>query len=92
MIEQIEKVLDEKVRPALAAHGGDVGIVDYSGGVLRVELLGHCSMCSAAHLTTEMLISQEVKAAFSEVKMVSLVQSTSEDMLEMARKILNHTL
>lgn len=92
MIERIEKVLDEKVRPALAAHGGDVRVIDYSDGVLQIGLLGQCSVCPAAHLTTEMLITQEVKAAIPEVTSVFLEQSASEDMLEMARKILNHML
>ena len=29
MVHQIEKVLDEQIRPALASHGGDLEIVDF---------------------------------------------------------------
>ncbi len=92
MIEWIETVLDKMVRPALAEHGGDVRVIDYADGILQIGLLGQCSTCPAANLTTELLIMEEVKSAIPEVKNVVLRQSASEDMLEMARKILGRTL
>ena len=35
MLENIEKVLDKKVRPALLRHEGNVRIADYSDGILQ---------------------------------------------------------
>ena len=43
MIERIDEVLEKKVRPALLSHEGDVQIVEYADGVLKIRLTGHCS-------------------------------------------------
>jgi Fe-S cluster biogenesis protein NfuA len=37
MIMVLEKLFDEQVRPALAAHGGNVEIVDVDNGKLFVR-------------------------------------------------------
>lgn len=92
MNRQVEQILDERVRPALTEHGGDVRVIDCKGGILQIELLGQCSNCPASHLTAEFLISREIKSVLPEIKSVLLVQSVSDDMLDMARKILHHQL
>ena len=43
MYEKIEEVLERDVRPELAYHGGDVSVVSYEEGVLKVRLLGSAS-------------------------------------------------
>ena len=90
MIEQIEKVLDEKVRPSLHSHGGDISIVSYEDGILRIKLLGQCSGCPAAKATNEDLIKSSVMEEISEVKDVILVEEVSEELLDFAKKILKH--
>ena len=50
MIERIDEVLEKKVRPALLSHEGDVQIVEYADGVLKIRLTGHCSGCPSARL------------------------------------------
>ncbi|MFR1617022.1 MAG: NifU family protein [Dysosmobacter welbionis] len=54
--KQIEAVLDEKVRPSLRAHGGELEIDHLEGGVLYIRLLGQCAGC-LADLTNETLMS-----------------------------------
>ena len=39
-LEQIESVLDQKIRPYLAGHGGNVIVHDFKDHVLRVKLTG----------------------------------------------------
>ena len=85
MIKRIEQVLEEKVRPALLSHEGDVQIV-----VLKIRLTGHCSGCPSARLTTEELIAAEVQKEIPEVKEVVLVNEVSPELLDFARKLLNH--
>ena len=41
--KRIEAVLDEKVRPELAQHSGDIEVVEYKDDVLKVRFLGKCS-------------------------------------------------
>ena len=50
--QEIERALDERVRPRLRLHGGGVELVCLRGGVLRVRLTGACSGCPSAALTT----------------------------------------
>ena len=90
MLEKIEAVLDERVRPELAFHGGDIEVLGFSGGVLRFRLLGQCASCPSAYLTPEQLIRAELTAALPEVEEVVLVQQVSEDLLDQARAILHH--
>ncbi|NCB63496.1 MAG: NifU family protein [Clostridia bacterium] len=90
MLEKIEQVLNEKVRPELALHGGDVEVLECADGTVRVRLLGRCSACPSAYLTTEQLIEAELTAALPEVKQVVLLRQVSEDLLAQARAILAH--
>lgn len=51
MINQVEKVLDEQIRPALASHGGNIEIVDFDNNKLFVKLSGGCQGCSSSKAT-----------------------------------------
>ncbi len=48
---QIIKILETKIRPAVARDGGDIKFKDFKDGVVRVELQGACSGCPSAALT-----------------------------------------
>ena len=91
MLEKIEKVLEEDVRPKLLAHEGDVEIREFKEGILKVKFFGHCSGCPSAIVTTEVIIAETVKEKIPEVKDVVLVQEVSDDLIDMAKKLLNHT-
>lgn len=41
----------DSVRPYLHEHGGDVSVLGVTDGVVRVELTGSCSGCTAAAIT-----------------------------------------
>ncbi|WP_349947122.1 NifU family protein [Lacrimispora sp. BS-2] len=86
--EQIEMILDKKVRPALAKHEGNVTVLSFENDILKVRLTGKCSGCPAASRTSEELIAAEIKAAFPSVADVVLVEETSQELLDAARKLL----
>ena len=88
MLDQIERVLADRVRPALQEHGGDVRIVTLRENVLYLELLGACAHCPSAYLTTEGFIEQELRKAIPALKRVVLDQTVDESLLEQARQIL----
>ena len=79
MLREIEKVLEEDVRPYLLEHEG------------KVRLTGQCSGCPSAALTTEELIAEAVKKKIPEVKDVVLVNEVSDDLIEMAKKLMSHS-
>ena len=87
-IEQIDKVLDVKVRPDLSLHGGDIKIEKIEDGVLHVRLLGQCSGCPSANLTMESLVNEELQTAFPQLKQVVLMTGVSEGLLSDAREVL----
>ena len=87
-IEAIEQVLDEKVRPQLALHGGDLQVMELNESVLKVRMLGQCSGCPSAQLTMESLVNTQLKEAFPQLSEVSLVTGVSDALLEEARRML----
>ncbi len=91
MLEQIEQVLNERVRPQLALHGGDIRSVSCEDGVYRFQLLGQCSGCPAADLTAESLIREELLRAVEGLTQVVMVQAVSDALLDEARAILSHS-
>ncbi|WP_294511341.1 NifU family protein [uncultured Intestinimonas sp.] len=92
MDQEIERVLDEYVRPLLHSHGGDIEVLEFTAdGLLRFRLRGQCAGCPAADLTTEELIHTELTQRLPQVKKAVLVREVSPDLLEQARNILrNH--
>ncbi len=89
MKDKIQKVLDEKVNPLLEEHYGGANLVEFKDGIVKVRLTGACSTCPSAQSTIEDVVKQIVMAECEEVDDVILDTSISEDLLDMARKILN---
>ncbi|MCK6594709.1 MAG: NifU family protein [Bacteriovoracaceae bacterium] len=70
MILKIEILFDEQVRPSLAAHGGNVEIIDLDNDRLFVRLHGGCQGCSSSKLTLKDGIEQLVKKNFPNISEV----------------------
>ena len=88
-LKRVEAVLDEKVRPSLRAHGGEIQIDHLEDGVLYVKLLGQCAGCPSADLTNETLVEAElVQALPALVKKVSVIQTVSDELWEQAKRLL----
>ncbi len=88
-LRKIEAVLEEKVRPALRAHGGEIEIDRLEEGVLYVKLLGQCAGCPSADLTNETIVEAELVQALPElVRKVAVVQTVSDELWEQAKKLL----
>ena len=88
-MKRIEAVLDEKVRPALRAHGGEIAPERLEDGVLYVKLLGQCAGCPSADLTNETLVEAELTRALPElVRRVTVVQTVSDELWDQAKRLL----
>ncbi|WP_300413100.1 NifU family protein [uncultured Oscillibacter sp.] len=88
-MKRIETVLDEKVRPALRAHGGEIAADRLEDGVLYVKLLGQCAGCPSADLTNETIVEAELTAALPDlVRKVVAVQAVSDELWEQAKRLL----
>lgn len=89
MEEQITKVLKDKVDPILAAHYGGAVLTKLEDDVAFVRLTGACASCPSAQMTIEDVVKETVLANVEGIKDVVLDTSVSDDLLDMARKILN---
>jgi len=49
--KQIIKILDTKVKPAVARDGGDIKFKEFKNGVVTVQLQGSCSGCPSSTMT-----------------------------------------
>ena len=49
--EKIIKILDTKIRHAVARDGGDIKFKEFKDGVVKVELQGSCSGCPSSTMT-----------------------------------------
>ena len=88
-LKQIEAVLDEKVRPLLRAHGGNLQVDHLENGVLYVKMLGQCAGCPSADLTNETIVEAEVVKALPQiVQKVAVIQTVSDELWEQAKRLL----
>ncbi len=70
MKERVEKALD-KVRPMLAADGGNVELVEVTpDGVVKLRLKGSCGCGPMSQMTLKMGIEKIIKQEVPEVKEV----------------------
>ena len=89
METRITTILKEQVDPVLAAHYGGAVLTGIEDGTVYVKLTGQCASCPSAGETLEGVVKEILMAEIPEIKDVKLDQTVSEDLLEMARKILN---
>ena len=89
MFAEIEKILEENVRPKLAEHYGNIELVSFDDGIVEVRLSGQCKGCLSAKFTIEDLVEAALKEAIPGIKKVILQNEVSEELLEQARKFLN---
>ncbi|WP_127716572.1 NifU family protein [Halobacteriovorax sp. HLS] len=80
MIRKVEALFDDQIRPALAAHGGNVEVIDIDNGKLFVKLSGGCQGCTSSSATLKDGIEKLIKQNFSEIEeVVDLTDHQSGD-------------
>lgn len=86
----IEKVIEQKVRPTLQDHNGDIKIEAFKDGVLYVSMLGQCCDCAMASVTNEQLIKAELQRVIPEVQDVVLIPHVDIELWAFAQQILQN--
>ena len=71
--DRIIKVLDAKIRPAVAKDGGDIKFKSFKDGVVRVELQGSCSGCPSSLMTLKQGVQNLLCHYVEEVKSVEAI-------------------
>ena len=68
--QQVEALLDLEIRPALAAHDGNIMIQSIDEGTINVKLSGRCSTCPSALTVTGNFIREKILNAFPQFQTV----------------------
>ena len=68
--KKIIKILDTKIRPAVAKDGGDIKFKEYKNGVVKVQLQGSCSGCPSSTMTLKQGVQNLLCHYIPEVKEV----------------------
>lgn len=69
--QSVEKVINEKIAPRLAADGGGITLVEIRpDNTVLVKLTGACGCCPFSTMTLKAGVETELKKAFPEIKEV----------------------
>jgi len=71
--KQIIKILDTKIKPAVAKDGGDIKFKEFKNGVVTVQLQGSCSGCPSSTMTLKQGVQNLLCHYIPEVKEVIAV-------------------
>ncbi len=71
--KKIIKILDQKIRPAVARDGGDIKFKGFKDGVVVVQLQGSCSGCPSSTMTLKQGVQNLLCHYLPEVKKVEAI-------------------
>ena len=66
--KRIIKILDQKIRPAVARDGGDIKFKEFKNGTVKVQLQGSCSGCPSSTMTLKQGVQNLLCHYIPEVK------------------------
>ena len=71
--QKIIKILDTKIRPAVAKDGGDIKFEGFKDGIVKVKLQGSCSGCPSSTMTLKQGVQNLLCHYLPEVKKVEAI-------------------
>merc|ERR1711924_577242 len=69
-VQQIKKLLETRVRPAVAMDGGDIQFESFEDGIVTLLMKGACSGCPSSTATLKMGIENMLRHYIPEVQEV----------------------
>lgn len=70
MRQRIQRIIDEKINPMVASHGGRIDLVDYANKTAFIRMSGGCQGCSSSKLTLKEGVERELFAALPRIQQV----------------------
>lgn len=70
IVERVQQVIDEKINPGVAGHGGRISLIDIKDHTVFVQLEGGCQGCGMADVTLKQGIEVMIKEAVPEIEEV----------------------
>ncbi len=60
-IQLIQQTINEQIRPALRAHGGDIELIDVDGNKVIVAFRGMCAQCKLTEFTMKDVVEAKLR-------------------------------
>ena len=67
LAQAVQQLLDQEINPAVAAHGGYIGLLDIADGVAYVQMGGGCQGCGLAEVTLSQGVRTTILERFAEL-------------------------
>jgi Fe/S biogenesis protein NfuA len=67
LADRVREILDTRINPAVASHGGNISLVDVEGTDVFLELGGGCQGCGMARVTLKQGVERMLREAVPEV-------------------------
>ena len=68
--QQIQELIDERINPAVAAHGGQIELLNVEEDSIYIHMGGGCQGCGMANVTLKHGIEAMIQEVFPEIKNV----------------------
>lgn len=86
---KVKTVIEDDIRPLLHDHNGDIELISIEGDTANIRFLGACRGCPGAQMTINDIVQIKINEKVPEINKVKLNSDISEDMIALAKKILN---
>ena len=68
LAQAVQQLLDTEINPAVAGHGGYIGLLDIADGVAYVQMGGGCQGCGLAEVTLSQGVRSAILERFPEIR------------------------
>ncbi len=68
--QKIQELIDERINPAVAAHGGQIELLNVEDEAIYIHMGGGCQGCGMANVTLKHGIEAMIQEVFPEIKQV----------------------
>ena len=75
--QEIQKLIDERINPAVAAHGGQIELLNVEEDSIYIHMGGGCQGCGMANVTLKHGIEAMIQEVFPEIQHV--IDTTDHD-------------
>jgi NifU-like protein len=65
-IQLIQQTINEQIRPALRAHGGNIELIDVTGDKVLIAFRGMCAQCKVSDFTMKDVVEAKLREFVSE--------------------------
>lgn len=68
LAERVQTVIEKEINPAVASHGGEIGLVEVREEVAYIRMSGGCQGCGMARVTLKQGVERMLREAVPEIQ------------------------